>query len=282
MASHLKDRVIAITGASSGIGAATAVACADAGMDVALAARREDRLRQVAAEVERHGRRALVVVCDVQSDEQVQRMIDATCSGLGRLDALFANAGYGLFSTIADTGADRMRDIFETNFWGTVRCVQAVVPVMRRAGSGHVLICTSAVSEIGLPMYGYYAATKAAQDSIAGAMRAELAGQNILVSSVHPIGTATEFFDVVRRESGNGDGDELLNTPAPLIHSSQRVARAVVKCLRRPCPEVWPSVGARLGLALTTATPRLGAWAMRRLMKRRYPGAESVRTKRSV
>ena len=275
MAQPLKDRVIAITGASAGIGAATAVACAEAGMDVALAARREDRLRQVAAEVEKHGRRALVVVCDVQRDEQVQHLIEKTQSELGPLDALFANAGYGLFSPIAETAVDQMRDIFETNFWGTVRCVQAAVPAMRRAGGGHVLICTSAVSEIGLPMYGFYAATKAAQDSIAGAMRAELTGQNILVSSVHPIGTATEFFDVVRRVSPlcDGDDDGLFNTPSPLIHSSQKVARAVVKCLRRPCPEVWPSVGARFGLAITTAVPRVAAWSMRRLMQKRYPAA---------
>ncbi len=270
MAQRLDGRVIAITGASSGIGAATAVACAAAGMDVALAARRRDRLRDVAAQVERHGRRALVVGCDVQRDQDVQRLIESTVGELGTLDAVFANAGYGIFAKIVDTSPAQSRDMFETNFWGTVRCIQAAVPVMRRQGSGHLLICTSAVSEISPPMYGYYAATKAAQDAIAGAMRAELTDENIQVSTVHPIGTETEFFDVVRRRSPDGHTDLELNTPAVLAHSADRVARAVVRCLRRPRPEVWPSIGARYGLAFTTAAPRVSAWAMRNLLRRRF------------
>jgi short-subunit dehydrogenase len=270
MAVQLSNKVVVITGASSGIGAATAVACANAGMDVVLAARREDRLRQVAGQVERLGRRAVVVPCDVQRDEDVERLFRRTVDDLGRLDVLFANAGYGLFSRIAETDQGRMRDIFETNFWGTVRCVQAAVPIMRRRGGGHLMICTSAVSEIGIPMYGFYAATKAAQDSLAGALRAEVADDEIVVTSVHPIGTATEFFDVVTRVSPDARGELKQNTPARLVHSAAKVAAAVVRCMRRPRPEVWPSRGARVGLALTTAAPSLSAWAMGRLFRSRY------------
>ena len=239
-------------------------------MDVVLAARREDRLHQIAESVRSQGARAMVVPCDVQRDGDVKHLIKSMVDKWGRLDALFANAGYGLFSKVADTSPGLMRDVFETNFWGTVRCIQEVVPVMRTRGGGHVLICTSAVSEIGLPMYGYYAATKAAQDSIAGAMRAELADENIYVSSVHPVGTETEFYDVVRRNSPDGHRDVFLNTPSRLTHSAEKVARGVVRCLRRPRPEVWPSAPARLGLAMTTAAPRLSAWAMRNLLRRRY------------
>jgi len=270
MAKNLTGRVIVITGASSGIGAATAVACARAGMDVALAARREDRLCKVAELVRSYGTRARVVPCDVQRDGDVSNLIKSTMCEWGRLDALFANAGYGLFSKVADTSPALIRDIFETNFWGTVRCIQEVVPVMRGKGGGHLLICASAVSEIGLPMYGYYAATKAAQDAIAGAMRAELAEEHILVSSVHPIGTETEFFDVVRQISPDAHGDECFNTPSRLTHTAEKVARSVVNCLRRPRPEVWPSAPARLGLAMTTAVPCLSAWSMNNLLHRRY------------
>ena len=267
--------MIVITGASSGIGAATAVACGQAGMDVVLAARREDRLSEVASRLERQGGRALVMPCDVQCDEDVARLFDRTLDRFGKLDVMFANAGYGIFSKVAETPPRLIRDVFETNFWGTVRCVQAAVPIMRSNGGGHLLICTSAVSEIGLPMYGFYAATKAAQDAIAGAMRAELSTEGIVVSSVHPIGTATEFHDVVCRVSPDGYGDVGLNTPANLVHSAEKVAGSIVRCLRRPCPEVWPSVGARFGLALTTAVPRLSAWAMRNLIRRRYLAAHS-------
>jgi len=280
----LTNRVIAITGASAGIGAATAVACAAAGMDVVLAARRVDRLEAVARQVEAAGRAALVVACDVQRDADVAGMYEQAQARFGRLDAVFANAGYGVFASIADTSDDRIRDIFETNFFGTIRCIKMALPYLRQTAranghKGHILICSSACSEIGVPMYGYYAATKAAQDAIAGAMRAEVAHAGIYVSSVHPIGTKTEFFEVVKKVSPECNGQVGLNTPASLMHSAETVARAVVNCLRRPRPEVWPAaagLGARLGLAFTTAMPRISAWAMRDMIRKRFRKNDGV------
>ncbi len=264
-ATDLSGRVIVITGASSGIGRATAIECGAAGMHVVLAARRFDRLEQAATEIEAAGGRALPVQCDVQCDDQVDQMVRRTLERFDRLDAVFANAGYACFSPVLDVPDDRMRDIFETNYHGTLRCIRAAVPVMRDTSEwGHVLICTSAASEISIPMYGAYAATKAAQDSIGGALRAELHGDGIAVSTVHPIGTRTELFEAASKLSPNPGGG--LNTPAALMHSAERVARAVVRCLRRPRPEVWPSVGTRWGVALTTAVPFLGAWSIRKIM----------------
>lgn len=269
MPRDLQNKTIAITGASSGIGAATAIACAQAGMNVVLAARRKDRLNEIATRVEALGRRAVVCAGDVRRDDDMEAMVDAAKQQFGQLDVVFANAGYGLFASVMDTTDEQMRDIFETNYFGTLRTIRAAVPVMRETSEqGHILICTSAASEIAIPMYGGYSATKAAQDSIGGALRAELASTNIAVSTVHPIGTRTEFFDVVRGNSVNpGEG---LNTPSALMHSSEKVARTVVRCLRKPRTEVWPSVGTRLGVALTTAVPALGAWSIRYIMLRRY------------
>lgn len=269
-----------ITGASAGIGAATAVAAAREGMRVVLAARRADRLEQAAILCRQAAGHTgdedpvLIVPTDVRSDEQVQRLVNAALERFGRIDAAFANAGYGLYRGVAEMSDEQWREIFETNFYGTLRLIRAALPAMRARGSGHVLICSSALSELGIPMYGAYSATKAAQDAVASALRGELAGENILVTSVHPIGTATEFSEVVRRTSGvsagtGHNGTPSRNTPARLVHRPERVARAVVGCLRRPKAEVWPSVGARWGLALTTALPGLGAWAMRRLVRRR-------------
>ncbi|MEE9211759.1 MAG: SDR family NAD(P)-dependent oxidoreductase [Phycisphaeraceae bacterium] len=276
MKRDLRDRVIAITGASSGIGAATAVACAKAGMHVAVAARREERLREVARRIEQLGRKALVVRCDVQRDDDVDRLFDRTVNELGRLDAVFANAGYGIFASVVETSDQQIRDLFETNFYGTVRCIRAAANYMASHGGGHILICSSAASEIGIPMYGYYAATKAAQDSIAGAMRAELYGKGINVTSVHPIGTQTEFFEAVTTQSPGRDERRLtLNTPRALMHRPEKVARAVVRCLRRPRAEVWPSVTTRWGAAMFTALPGVGAWAVRRILKRRQRDIQS-------
>lgn len=262
----LRDRVIIITGASSGIGAATAVACAAEGMHVVLNARREDRLRQVAAACQQAGGKADLFVADVCDRDLMFAMIERTASRLGRLDAVFANAGYGLSAPVDRTTLHQARAIFEANFFGTLHVIHAAVPVMRRHGGGHILICSSAASEIAPPLHGLYSATKAAQDSIGCAMRAELAGENIHVTTVHPVGTHTEFWEAMAHASeptyrtGN-------NTPRALRQSADQVARRIVQALRRPRAEVWPKPSVRLGLAVTTAWPRLSAYAMRRMMK---------------
>ena len=278
MAIDLHDRVIVITGASSGIGAATAVACARAGMDVVVAARREDRLAQVAQQVQTLGRRALVVACDVANDDDVQQLVDTTMSQFGRLDVLFANAGVTFIAPVLETPDEQLRRLFEINFFGTIRCIHAAVPAIRQTysdaaskphqahGRGHILICSSCVSEIGLPMHGAYCATKAAQDSIAQALRAELAAEPINVSSVHPITTKTELFDQTDKSSPLCKPSRA--TPNRFAQTPQHVAQSVVRCLRKPCPEVWPHRLTRFGLAVCTAFPRIAQYAMSKLAKR--------------
>lgn len=266
----LHNRLIVITGASSGIGAATAVACAQAGMDVVLAARRLDRLEGVAELVRGHGRRALAVACDVCSDDDVARLFERTEAEFGGLYSVFANAGVGLAAAVLDTTDRQMRDIFEANFFGTLRCVREAVPLMRGGDGGglkgHVLICSSCVSEIGLPKHGAYCATKAAQDCIAQSLRAELGRSGVYVSSVHPITTDTEFFKkTVERSPGDRSR---IKSHKVVTQTAQHVARGVVNCLRKPVPEVWPHMATRFGLAVCTAFPRVTAWAMREAMRR--------------
>lgn len=275
MRRDLTDRVIVITGGSSGIGATTAVMCAREGMDVVLAARREPQLKEVAQRIEALGRRALTVVCDVNRDEDVTELMRRAVDHFGRLDVLFANAGYGLFSSILDTSDAQMRAIFETNYFGTLRCIRAAVPIMlgdqANGGGGngqvsvgdrgHILICSSAVSEIGLPLNGAYCATKAAQDSIGGALRAELHEQGITVSTIHPVGTRTDFFDIAGDPSAS-------NTPDSFMQDPERVAGAIVKCLHKPKPEVWPHWPTRLGMAICTALPGVTASAMRKQLRK--------------
>ncbi len=224
-------------------------------MDVVLAARREDRLREVAAHIEQLGRRALAVRCDVAVDDDVKRLFEQTWEAFGRVDAAFANAGYGLAAGVLDTTDVHHRAIFETNYFGTLRVIRQAVPYLRRTPEGlrHLLICSSAASEIGLPWAGAYSATKAAQDSIAGALRCEL-HKDIEVTSVHPVGTATEFFDTAERLAG-GTGPGKVNSPRMMVQTAQTVAKKIAKALRRPRAEVWPSPLARLGLALATLMP---------------------------
>jgi short-subunit dehydrogenase len=271
VAQNLQDRVIVITGASSGIGAATAICCAQAGMHTVLAARRTDRLDAVADRVRRMGRRALPVVCDVARDDDVIRLVAQTQDEFGRLDVMFANAGVGLTASVLDTTDDMMRKLFETNFYGTLRCIRESVPAMRTSpdspggghSGGHVLICTSCVSEISLPYHGAYCATKAAQDSIAQALRAELDHEGIAVSSVHPITTRTEFFESAARNSPARGSKPAAHKY--VVQSPDRVARSIVRCLRRPCPEVWPHLPTRFAMAICTAFPGLSARVLRKM-----------------
>lgn len=257
----LRGKPIAITGASSGIGRATAIACAAAGMPVAVAARRVDKLEAVAREITAAGGRAIAVACDVDKPADCQRLIEETERAFGSVYAVFANAGYGIEKPMHEMSDAELRAIFETNFFGTMNTVRPALDRMLPARAGHILVCSSVVAKYGAAYFGAYCATKAAQNHIARAMRIELAPRGIEVSSVHPIGTRTEFFDVNRRNSG---GHTMMDhTPDSFMQPPERVARGVVACLRRPRPEVWTSTMPRLGMGLITMVPSLGDVVMR-------------------
>ncbi|MEL7472932.1 MAG: SDR family NAD(P)-dependent oxidoreductase [Planctomycetota bacterium] len=264
----LRDRAIAITGASSGIGRATAISCAQAGMDIALGARRLDRLEAVAGEVRAVGRRAEVFEVDVGESGKCHEFIDHAASAFGRLDAVFANAGYGFEAPTLDRPIEDHRRMFEVNFWGSLETVRAAIPHLRRSDVGHALLCSSCLSKIGLPCYAAYCATKAAQDFYGRALRVELAPAGVAVSTVHPIGTTTEFFDTMRGQSGGSISlDPKSGFP---MQPPERVARAIVRRLRKGRgAEVWTSLTTRLLLAIALAAPGLTDRALARKARER-------------
>jgi NAD(P)-dependent dehydrogenase (short-subunit alcohol dehydrogenase family) len=260
MATSLDGRVLIITGGSSGIGRATAIEAARAGMDVVVTGRREDRLRTVVGEIERLGRRGLAVAGDVVDVGFSERLLDAGVSAFGRVDAVFANAGYGAERRTLDFTDEELRRMFEVNLFASVDLVRAAARRWRAAGQrGHLLLCSSCVAKFTLPGYGPYAATKAAQAMIARSMRYELRPHGIEVSSVHPVTTATEFFEVATGAAGAAGGaatpSVAAHAPKFIVQPPERVARAVIACLRRPRSEVWTSFPARLGAAFFTLLP---------------------------
>lgn len=267
----LRGKPIVITGASSGIGLATAFACAQAGMPVILAARRLDRLREAEATIINQGGKAVALVCDVAKDYDCTRLINESCARFGPIYAVFANAGFGFECGIEHSTPEQLREIFEVNFWGTVRLYHAALPVLRARGDGHLLACSSCLSKIAMPYFGAYSATKAAQDHISRAMRLELAGSGIYVSSVHPIRTRTEFFDETDRRSD--PTGQTMRKRLAIMQPPERVADAVVACLRRPRGEVWTSTSMRTAMGLATIFPRtadrLLSLALKRRMNRR-------------
>ncbi|MFN4166646.1 MAG: SDR family NAD(P)-dependent oxidoreductase, partial [Ferrovibrio sp.] len=142
---------IAITGASSGIGAATALACARAGMPVALAARRIDRCEELAEQIRRQGGRAIAVEADVVDSAACQRLVDRTIEAFGSIYSLYANAGYGIESAVDATSDAELRRIFEVNFFGTMNAIRPALPHMKAARRGHILICSSCLAKIAVP-----------------------------------------------------------------------------------------------------------------------------------
>jgi short-subunit dehydrogenase len=261
----LRGQPIAITGASSGIGRATALACARAGMPVAVAARRANRLDAVVDQITREGGKAIAVQTDVSRESDGRTLIERTVEAFGPIYAVFANAGYAFEKAITDSTEQELRDIFETNFWGTLNTVRPALERMLPARRGHILICSSVLSKIGMPYHGAYSASKAAQDHFARAMRIELRHSGVHVSSVHPVGTRTELFDKSEERSG---GRHAARSPEFLMQPPERVANAVVRCLHRPKGEVWTSLPARLAFAAGVAFPGLTDRVLRRLADR--------------
>jgi short-subunit dehydrogenase len=265
MARTITGMVVIITGASAGIGRALAVELSARGAKLALAARRADRLEALNAEL---GGSHLCITTDVAWREDCERLIARSAEHFGRIDTLVCNAGYGFLRPVAESSPEMVQEIFQTNVFGTLDCVRAAVPLMSRqspAGGwrGQVMLVSSAVARRAIPYFGIYSATKAAQLSMAEAMRVELAPQQIAVSSVHPIGTETEFGTTSASRSG---GKRPKRISGEVSQSAETVARKMVRAIEHPRPEVWPAAASRWALGFATLAPRL---ADRILSKRR-------------
>jgi short-subunit dehydrogenase len=242
--------VIAITGASAGIGRATALRLAREGASVAICARRADRLNAVAAEIVAAGGQALPIVADVTRVADMDALVARTVERFGRLDVMLCNAGFGIAGAIDDIAPDQMRKLMDVNYTGTYHATRAALPLFRRQGSGHIIMVSSIVGKRGVPYMGAYSATKFAQVGLAECLRSELLGSDIHVSVVFPVSTETEFFDVMSRETGT----EVTRAFGPR-QSVDTVVDAIARAIHRPVPEVYPHVTSRALVILNALAP---------------------------
>lgn len=239
-------KIVAITGASSGIGRATALRLARDGASLVVCARRADALAAAAEAIASAGGRALPIVADVTSEPDMDRLVAAAVERFGRLDVMICNAGFGIYGTIDSIAPAQMQRLLDVNFLGTYYAIRAALRVFRQQASGHVIVVSSIVGKRGIPYMGAYAATKFAQVGLAESLRAELEGSGIQVSVVLPVSTDTEFFDVMTGESG-------FATRASGPHQDAgTVAEAIARAVARPAPEVYPYRPSR-GLVLLNA-----------------------------
>jgi len=227
-------RVVAITGASAGIGRAIAIRLARDGASVAICARRRDRLDRVAAEIIQAGGTSLAVVADVAKAPDMQTFVDQAVSRWGQIDVLVCNAGYGVYGAIDQIAPEKMQALMEVNYLGTFNAARAALPIFRRQQHGHFVIISSIVGKRGVPYVGAYAATKFAQVGLAECLRAELVGSGIHVTVVYPISTESEFYDVMVQHSGFATRARGPRQP------TERVANAVARAIEHPVPEVYP------------------------------------------
>jgi short-subunit dehydrogenase len=262
----LKGQVAIVTGASSGIGRATAERFAAEGMRIVLGARRVERLAGVADGIQRMGGTARAMETDVTRPDQVGRLVEEAVTAFGRVDVLVNNAGLGYFGPVESTPASEARYLFDVNVMGTLYGIQAVVPVMRRQKRGHIINVASIVGKRATPGNGLYSATKFAQVALSESLRLEVRSAGIRVSIVCPVSTTTEFFEVA------GARSPMKFTAAGPTFSPEQVAATIVQCVRRPRPEVMIYRPARFLVVLNALAPRLVDRILGAVWKKMRPG----------
>ena len=228
----LEGRVALVTGASSGIGDATARALASAGADVAIAARRHDRLDVLARELEKAGTKVLVLAADLLVEEENRRIVAETEAHFGRLDILVNNAGVMLLSPVDDSSPADWRRMFELNMLAPMVSSQAALDGMRARGGGHIVGIASTAGRVANPNASGYAASKFGIVAFSESLRREVYKDNIRVTVIEPGVVATELRDHIP----HADTKQALDNWAASMRQLQPedVANAVLYCVTQP------------------------------------------------
>jgi 3-hydroxy acid dehydrogenase/malonic semialdehyde reductase len=230
-AEDLRGQVALITGASSGIGAAVAEALARRGMRVALAARRAERLQELAQRLaSAPGGETLTIQCDVRDPDAVQRMVRATLDRWGRLDVLVANAGLGYRSPVVDGDIERWKVLVDTNVYGLLLTLKYGVPPLLERKRGHVIVTSSVAGRVATAGGAAYCGTKFAATAIAESLRQEVGPQGVRVTTIEPGVVLSEFQAVAGYTPETLAG--MLKGAEPLVPAD--IARAVLFAIEQP------------------------------------------------
>jgi short-subunit dehydrogenase len=229
----IKDKVVLITGASEGIGKATAELLHSNGAKVAVAARSKDKLEELAVRLEN----SFVVPVDMTVPESISNMVEQVHTHYGRIDILINNAGQALRAPVTDIKVDDFKKIMELNVYGPLRALQAVVPIMKSQGGGMIVNISSNVSKMAIPGIGAYAATKYALNGLMLTARNDLASEGIVVTLMHPGLTATNFSENSIRNS-----DKQFNRPVGMqADTPEMVAEKILEAITNEPAEQYMS-----------------------------------------
>lgn len=230
MSKSLKDKVVLITGASSGFGADAARLFAREGCRVILAARRVDRLTALAEEIRAAGGQATVFPLDVTDQAQIERVVQGVIEQFGHIDVLFNNAGLGRLDWLETLSPQEIDLQIDVNLRGAIQMARAVLPHMLRQRSGHIINMVSVAGRIAAPLYSIYAATKFGLRAFTDALRREVAPFGVHVSGIYPGGASTEFG----LHAGDSVARRSIRFPAWVHMPSLYVARKVIALAKRP------------------------------------------------
>jgi NADP-dependent 3-hydroxy acid dehydrogenase YdfG len=247
----LLGEVAVVTGASSGIGRATALALAEKGAHVSLGARTESALRELVDEIRARGREALAVPTDVTDKSQVNRLVGETLARWKRVDILVANAGVYVRSPIRALTVEEVERSMAVNFYGALYAVLAVQSHMLEQGDGHIVLVSSLDGKKGLPQDAPYVAAKFALAGYGEVLRQELHGSGVHVTTVFPGRVDTPLIDTL----------EVPQVSAKI--PAEAVARSIVAAVRQPKPEVIMPIQGRALHLVNALSPRLGDWLVR-------------------
>jgi short-subunit dehydrogenase len=278
----IAEQVLVITGATSGIGLATARLAAQRGAKVVLASRDETDLATVAGDIRAGGGEAMPVVADVADLGALQAVADAAVRAYGRIDTWVNNAGVSMYGRIDQVALADARRLFETNYWGVVHGSLAALPHLKRQG-GVLINVGSVLSDVGYPLQGHYVASKHAVKGFTDSLRIELEkeGAPVVVTLVQPAAIDTPYPSHAKNYL------DVAPTHQPPVYAPEIVARTILRCAERPRRDVLVGGAAKLFTTMETWAPRLGdrfkqaaAFAGQRSDRPARPGTDTLHAPR--
>jgi NADP-dependent 3-hydroxy acid dehydrogenase YdfG len=228
----LKQKVAIVTGASSGIGEATAIALAAAGVKVAIAARRSERLETLTQRIQQNGGEALPITADVANEAQVQDMVSATKDKWGRVDILVNNAGVMLLGPVYQANTEDWRRMFDVNVLGLMYATHAILPLMKAQGEGHIVNISSVAGRVANAGTGVYNATKWAVGAFSESLRKEVHKDKIRVTIIEPGLVATELPQHITNSEAKERAKAFYESVRSL--DSEDIAAAIVYAVTQP------------------------------------------------
>ena len=256
----LSGKVVVVTGGSMGIGEAIAKIFADHGANIVVLSRDSGRAESARGRIG-HTDRTIALACDVRHREEIDRVIGLTLHHYDRCDIWVNNAGHGLLDSVSELDMAACRDTFDTNFFGTVASMQAVIPVMKQQGGGAIINISSVAGHIPLPFHAVYSATKFAMNAFGKAARIELQTSNIHVMTVCPGYVRTDFGANALR----GREVKVVRPSSVRGISAERVARATFNGYLKNKREVIVPWTMHTVVKLYQLFPGIVEWGMRRM-----------------